>query len=70
MVDTETGREVPLPAEIAPAAKLDAEVHPVAGNRLLVRITGDRDDTIYLLDKTGKILDREPEALRDAVLLQ
>ncbi|GIM94820.1 TolB family protein [Paractinoplanes toevensis] len=71
VVDTGTGADVPLPAGIAPADRLNAEVHPAAGDRMLVRVTGDTGVTLYLLDAYGRILDRraEPAALREATLL-
>jgi hypothetical protein len=71
IVDTVTGAEVRLPATIASPDAVRAEVHPAAGDRTLVRIVGDREVTLYLVDEAGKVLDRraEPSILQSATLL-
>ncbi|MEU4242762.1 hypothetical protein [Actinoplanes sp. NPDC026619] len=70
-VDTVTGEDVPLPAEIAPAEEADAQVQPAPGNHVLVRIPGSPAAALYLLDAAGRILDRraEPETLKQAALI-
>jgi hypothetical protein len=71
LVDTLTGRNLTLPRTIHLSRATAAEIHPVPGGQLLVRVDEGLRNKIYLLGTDGMIRDSrsEPVSLHDALLL-
>jgi hypothetical protein len=71
LVDTVTGDNLKLPKRVRVGNLTSAEIHPVPGNQLLVRVDEGTRHKIYLLGADGAILDTrtEPGTLHDALLL-
>lgn len=71
LVDTVTGRDIALPAEVKPANEKWVQIYPLAGGQLLVRSRADTRHTLYLIGSDGAVRDSraEPTPLNTATLL-
>jgi hypothetical protein len=67
LVDMTTGRNLRLPVPVSPPGPERVAIHPLGGNRLLIR----SDGRLHLVSGDGRVLGNstEPAALRNATLL-
>jgi hypothetical protein len=71
LMDTVTGKNLTLPEGVELGRATAAEIHPVPGGQLLVRVDEGARNRIYLIGVDGTILDSrvEPDSLHNALLL-
>jgi TolB protein len=71
LVNTVTGKTIPLPGEVAPTTATQASVYPLTDGQLLLRVRRSSEHTLYLINANGKVTAHkaEPAALGNAILL-
>lgn len=71
LVDTVTGRNLPLPGGIRPSGDQKPAVYPLAGGQFLIRVPQGDTHRLYLVAADGAIRDRatEPPGLAGSALL-
>jgi hypothetical protein len=71
LVDTQTGRNISLPASVAPKDPHQAAIYPTLSNHFLVRVPAANTHKLCVMSVDGKVLDTrtEPSDFRSATML-